>query len=225
MQVNLLELLLSQSSLGGNTFGIDKFQHTHSLAENQPLLLDWLSTSMSAARSLMSMILVLPPGEEHAVSNTEWIVLYCGLSLAARLDLIAAHGSTSGVTQHLRRFLEMPHTLRQIVLRLESAACSEVDATGDRDGFFHLARRAHRLEEWYLERCNQTQSIDADGHDESRRDYNDAAPRDETEAMEPQANWAPGPSLDYAFDPELGNFLFSDPLGFPTDVEDWAALG
>lgn len=237
MQLNLLELLLSQSSPGGNTFGLDKFQNIQSLAKNQPLLLDWLSTSMSAVRSLVGVILVLPPGEEDAVSNTEWIMLYCGLSMAVRLDLIAAHGSTSGATHHLRRFLDMPHTLRQIVLRLESATSPDLDATGDRDAFYHLASRARRLEEWYLECCSQAQLLETGGladihlSGDTKTSHSSNSGLGSTAmsdyaigATQPQEGWGNSLNIDYGADVGLGTFLFSDPLGNPMDFENWTTF-
>lgn len=145
----MLELLLSQSSPRGTPFGLDKFQRNQAPAEGQPPMIDWLSASMSAARSLISVVLVLPHGEEMAMSNMGWIMIYCGLSLAVRLDLIAMRGTMSGSTGHLRRFLDMPHTLRQIVLRLESARDGGKNTAVNLHPFEGLAKRVRRLEVWY----------------------------------------------------------------------------
>lgn len=150
LQLHMLELLLSQASPRGTPFGLDKFQPNQTPAEGQAALIDWLSASMSAARSLISVILVLPHGEEMAMSNMGWIMMYCGLSLAVRLDLLAIRRAISGSTGHLRRFLDMPHTLRQIVLRLRTAAGSgKGTRSAARHPFEGLADRVLRLELWY----------------------------------------------------------------------------
>ncbi|KAM0546047.1 hypothetical protein ACHAPJ_011061 [Fusarium lateritium] len=112
---------------------------------------------MSAAKSLISVILVLPQGEEDALPNTGWIMLYCAVSLAVRLDLIAAQPENSQLAGHLRRILDMPHTLRQIVLRMEAASGQESN-DGEPDPYNGLARRARRIERWYLERCGPVES-------------------------------------------------------------------
>lgn len=149
--LNMLELILSQSSPQGSSFGLDRFRNDPSV-EPSAASVDWLSSSINAVRSLISVLLVLPPGEEAAMSNIGWIMIYCGLSLAVRLDLTVANGNLSGSTSHLRRFLDMHHTLRQIVLRLEAASASELNTSSDgRSSFQDLLRRILRLEKWYLD--------------------------------------------------------------------------
>ena len=110
--------------------------------------LRWLSDSILAAKGITNVLMSLPASEEASMTNLEWIVLYCGLSLAARLDILAAHSTIAPATRQLRRFLDVGHVMRQAVLRLETAAGQCV--------FEQLAKRAKRLQEWYLERLAQT---------------------------------------------------------------------
>ncbi|KAH6949014.1 hypothetical protein DER45DRAFT_624740 [Fusarium avenaceum] len=58
---------------------------------------------------------------------------------------------------HLRRILDMPHTLRQIVLRMEAASGQET-SDGETDPYHGLARRARHIERWYLDRCAPVES-------------------------------------------------------------------
>lgn len=200
MQLSLLELLISHSSLGGSTFGIDKFHEVQNMSDTQSYVLDWLSTSIAAVRSLINMVLVLPADEERPVSNTIWLALYCSMTLGVRLDLLAAHKGPSGKAYHLRRFLDMPNALRQIVKRCESVARDDVDETGDRDVFYHMANRSRRLEDWYLERINQSQ-------DEP------AGPKGRMETQ--------GHREGDAIQAARGD---SDPLGYAVDFERWTAF-
>lgn len=242
MQLNLLELLLSQMTSSGGPFGLDRFadaadSQVRPAEENHATLVNWLSTSISAARSLVSAILVLPPGEEGAVSNIEWIATQCALSLAVRLDLVAAYGSASESTRHLGRFLDMPHTLRHIVMRLESAASSDVDATGDRDTFYHLAHRARRLESWCLRRHEQAKVHAARRETRGDGSRQSGTTSEEPRGMDPRSDTASvmasfpsvtndgnetwNPSVNWDGDDSemtpMGDFLFSDLLQFPTD--------
>lgn len=233
MQLNLLDLLLSHSTPYGTPFGLDKLQGGET-SFDQTWLLDWLSESISAARSLISTVLVLPPGGEGAISNTEWIVVYCGLSLAARLDIMMARRNIPAMAQRLRVFLDMPNTLRQIVMRLESVAGSDVDATGDRGTFHHLAQRARRLEEWYLERCTQHDQPDTPkggGEAHSEVVANDTVPfvagLDPTSMGCPrvedhghQTSWGAGFNFGDGAAMDLGTFLFLDPAGFDVNLGD-----
>ena len=135
---------------------MDKFQNIEAgAAQDQSRLLDWLSQSISAAKSLISIVLVLPKGEESALPNIGWIMMYCGISLAVRLDVVASHATLSAITQHLRHILDMPHTLRQIILRFEAASSTEPDSNGEWDAFFHFAQRARRIQEWYFKNHNR----------------------------------------------------------------------
>jgi hypothetical protein len=158
LQLHVLDLLICQPSPDGVSYGPNGFQSLQA-AGDQNRLLDWLSQSISAAKSLISVVLVLPQGEEGAMPNTGWIMLYCAVSLAVRLDLVAAQAENAQTTGHLRRILDMPHTLRQIVLRMEAASGPDA-GDGEKDPFYGLSRRARRIEKWYLERCGPTDSPD-----------------------------------------------------------------
>jgi hypothetical protein len=233
---------LSQCTPSGGLFGLDRFHDVGSAQaqaapENHATVVEWLSVSISAARSLFGMILVLPPGEEGAVSNIGWITMQCALSLAVRLDLDAAYGSASEFTRHLSHFLDMPHTLRQIVMRLESAASSDVDETGDRDTFYYLAQRGRRLESWYLgqhDRAKTRVTIGAqDAVDRSYRSETQHSdlqglghgqgiatnPVSSTTSVDSEA-WTPNISWDGddAHAASMGEYLFSDLLQLPTDI-------
>lgn len=183
---------------------------------------------MSAARSVISVVLILPSGDEGAVSNVEWICLYCGLSLAVRLDLMAGDQSVPEAARRLRVFLDMPNTLRQVVMRLDSASGSDVDSTGDRDTFHHLANRARRLEEWYLDRCNRAEPLDTHTEGQSFQiqgsgSVSNLSSLDTDESLlgeaggDAQVGWVPSFNFGISSDMDLGTFLFSDPSGLPMD--------
>jgi hypothetical protein len=158
LQLHVLDLIICQPSPDGISYGPNGFQSLQQGAD-QNRFLDWLSQSMSAAKSLISVVLLLPQGEEDSMPNIGWIMLYCAVSLAVRLDLVAAQPENAQTAGHLRRILDMSHTLRQIVLRMEAASGPD---TGDTEPspYWDLARRARRIERWYLERCGPVESPD-----------------------------------------------------------------
>ncbi|RKK09324.1 hypothetical protein BFJ66_g11680 [Fusarium oxysporum f. sp. cepae] len=219
LQIHILELLLSQSSPRGTSFGLDKFNNQF---EHESSLIDWLSASMSAARSLISVILVMPQGEEMYMSNMGWIMMNCGLNLAVRLDLVAARGSISGSMQHLRRFLDMRHTLRQLVLRFE--ATPGQDAPLDHP-FYALAKRIRRLENWYLSQAehqtpDSSVSISPSVNDQPLLSVGTDASGMSVGGSMPfiagpwpmTSDWYQNPDLD------IGTFLFADPVEFPINL-------
>ncbi|OIW35476.1 hypothetical protein CONLIGDRAFT_567048 [Coniochaeta ligniaria NRRL 30616] len=148
LQLNVLELLLSQQSLPGLSAGGGLLQQM--LAEKPHSITDLLSESILASKSVISTLLASPPGYEKVLSNLEWIVLSWSLSLPARLDVLAASPPMSHLTRNLRRRLDFRHTLRQILLRLQSLVSPLEDSVGDRDIFYHFLRRARGVEAWYL---------------------------------------------------------------------------
>ncbi|KAM5350134.1 hypothetical protein ACJ41O_006639 [Fusarium nematophilum] len=160
--------------------------------------------------------------EEAAMSNIGWITIYCGLSLAARLDLMAARGSTSGSAQFLRRFLDMPHTLRQMILRLEAAAGpAPDDAAADRHPFDGLAQRVRRLEEWYLVHADRKADDSAAlGRIQVNDDPPMAVRADNLPVGEPmpyQDLWAENSAWYLGPEVDIGRFLFTDPADFSWD--------
>lgn len=153
------------------------------------------------------------------MSNIGWIIIYCGLSLAVRLDLIAANRGISGFTQHLRQFLDMPHTLRQVVLRLEAAASLDSGTTASDHGPFHgFAKRVSRLEEWYFARIDQQVAEPTTAGTLQVTDQlpmvmgTDTIPGGDLmisqDASAGSSDWYYGPELD------MGTFLFTDPVDF-----------
>lgn len=233
MQLNLLDLLISQSSPDGTPFGLNRFQNVDKTAEDRSRLLDWLSQSISAAKSLISIVLILPHGEEGVLPNIGWIMMYCGLSLAVRLDLVAAQSSISQITQHLRRILDMPHTLRQVVLRLEAATSQEEDMEPDRDPFYRFVKRVRHIEEWYLEHSKQLDSSEqrtlhaaTDSLTINPQPSTGSTPLSFLDSnsvpsvqvtSEGDSIWAPGFMTDLGTEFDLSSTLFSEPFEFFPD--------
>ncbi|KAF5547968.1 cercosporin resistance [Fusarium napiforme] len=229
LQLHVLDLLICQPSPDGISYGPNGFQSLQQGAD-QSRLLDWLSQSMSAAKSLISVILLLPQGDEDTMPNIGWIMLYCAVSLSVRLDLVAAQPENAQTAGHLRRILDMPHTLRQIVLRMESASNSN-PGDGESDPYFGLARRARRIERWYLERCGPVESPEVGSLFEST-ETSPSNPFTADIGLTPSSFQDPGlvPSLqitgesddtwmtnilaDLEVDPGMESLLFTGPFDF-----------
>lgn len=110
--------------------------------------LAWLSESILATKSIVDAFWSIHVGEEVFVPNLEWIGLYCGLSLATRLDVLAARRPFQTATRHLRQLSDIQLTLRQAILRLESAS-NNLESNND-DALSYFTLRAKRLETWYI---------------------------------------------------------------------------
>lgn len=181
---------------------------------------------MLAAKSLLSFFTVVPSDNVPAISNTEWIVLYCGMSLAARMDVLARHQSIAHTTSSIRATLQIQHTIRQAILRLEVATSEAVDDKGDRDSFYHLAVRAKQLEQWYFSQMDvaavpseSTAEINMTPSDEDVMIGNFGAmyPIGASESSATQSGGST-PLMDlvaeYGLDLDTGNFPFAQLFNF-----------
>ncbi|KZL85970.1 zn 2cys6 transcription factor [Colletotrichum incanum] len=150
-QLHTIQLCLNQLSLPEAPFGLNNPQNA-----SMQRLIAGLSESIVSAKSLVSVLLHTPPGQEVFFPNIVWVMLHCGFTLAARLDLLAADPRIGFMAEHLRQFSDVGHTIRQVVLRLESASSPDLDDRGDRDSFYHFAIRAKRVEKFYLQQQRQS---------------------------------------------------------------------
>ncbi|PCD31955.1 hypothetical protein QX201_009074 [Fusarium graminearum] len=231
LQLHVLDLIICQPSPDGISYGPNGFQSLQQ-GTDQNRFLDWLSQSMSAAKSLISVVLLLPQGEEDSMPNIGWIMLYCAVSLAVRLDLVAAQPENAQTAGHLRRILDMSHTLRQIVLRMEAASGPD---TGDVEPspYWDLARRARRIERWHMDRCGPVESPEvgsifassepspANPFSGADMEFSPSSFQDTSLVPSLQITGEPEPEpwmtnllADLEVDPAMENLLFTGPFDF-----------
>lgn len=154
MQMHMIDLLVSQILLPGFPFAVDK--HQVQITSEQKLT-ECFSACTTAAKSLLSGLLMLPPGFEATLSNMEWIMVHCALSIAARLDVMTTDPRIEGTVRHMRLFLDFPCALMQIMHRIESVPCHGIDKETDgRHTFSELLDRAKAIESWYLEQTGRS---------------------------------------------------------------------
>ncbi|KAK6223853.1 zn 2cys6 transcription factor [Colletotrichum tabaci] len=165
-QLHTIQLCLNQLSLPEAPFGLSNPQ-------NAPMqrLIAGLSESIVSAKSLVCVLLHTPPGQEVFFPNIVWVMLHCGFTLAARLDLLAADPRIGFMAEHLRQFSDIAHTIRQVVLRLESASSPDLDDRGDRDSFYHFAIRTKRVEKFYLEQQQRQSALLEQQQQQQQQDF------------------------------------------------------
>ncbi|KAH8910590.1 hypothetical protein BR93DRAFT_275940 [Coniochaeta sp. PMI_546] len=202
LQLNVLELLMSQKSLLGFPPGAGLLQQ--SLADKPQSVTDSLSECILVSKSVTSTLLAMPPGYEKFLSNLEWIVLSWGLSVSARLDVLAGSSSISHLTKHLRRHLDFRHTLRQILLRLQSLVTPQEDSTGDRDIFYHFLKRARGIEAWYLRHTGLESFSTPGSNDVATSHAGDASSRGAE--VDPPVTGSTAESVNFG----SGDFSFTD---------------
>ncbi|KAI5464994.1 hypothetical protein BGZ63DRAFT_168442 [Mariannaea sp. PMI_226] len=233
LQIHILELLICQPSPDSLSIGPNSFRNVQGAA-NSTGLLDWLSQSISAAKNLINVLLLVPYGEEGVMPNLSWVCLYSTASLCVRLDLLAMNYDIG----HLRRILDLKDTLRQIVLRLESLSGVESSPEAPRNAFFHLSVRARHVERKYLSYTSQpiaTSSPDIGGRLSSSTSSPSSLPaRGEAPTpvsfipgpnlvpnmqitSQPDNSWTVAKAMEFDSDISMGNMLFVGQFDFLSD--------
>ena len=109
-----------------------------------------LATVVTASRSLVSFFLNMTPGEEFVVTNMAWVMLSCGMSLAVRLDVLLKDPRIEPFAEHIGLFLDIRHSMRQLILRLESATAIYSSNDGSTENTFRqFLTRARAIESWH----------------------------------------------------------------------------
>ncbi|KAK3375796.1 hypothetical protein B0T24DRAFT_549113 [Lasiosphaeria ovina] len=150
LQLGTIELSISQHSLPGSPFAPSGGIAPQQPGGNHMEIVNVFSDCVLAAKSLINILIAMPPRQETVLTNIEWISLSWALSFSVRLDLMAASPRVTCFTKPLRRTLDIRHALRQVVLRIKSMVSPDRDNTGDRDAFYHFLRRVEPIEAWYL---------------------------------------------------------------------------
>ncbi|CAK7204826.1 hypothetical protein SEUCBS139899_007588 [Sporothrix eucalyptigena] len=210
LQVYFLELHLGQMALPGFPFGNRR--------PDKPIIYDAqlassLATVVSASRSLVGFLISMTPGEEFAITNMAWVMLSCGMSLAVRLDVLIKDPRIAPLTQHLVQFLDIRHSIRQIILRLESAAATH--ASTDTDGqntFRQFLTRARAIESWHLQRLPMAGSHEDVGTDSSL----DSTPVDFMANSNPTVDVLAGTAPGTGIPAEIG----TDPMSYQSSSVD-----
>ncbi|CAK7225877.1 hypothetical protein SEUCBS140593_006052 [Sporothrix eucalyptigena] len=210
LQVYFLELLLGQMALPGFPFGNRR--------PDRPIVYDAqlassLATVVSASRSLVGFLISMTPGEEFAITNMAWVMLSCGMSLAVRLDVLIKDPRIAPLTQHLVQFLDIRHSIRQIILRLESAAATH--ASTDTDGqntFRQFLTRARAIESWHLQQLPMAGSHEDVGTDSSL----DSTPVDFMANSNPTVDVLAGTAPGTGIPAEIG----TDPMAYQSSSVD-----
>ncbi|OAQ96161.1 hypothetical protein LLEC1_02114 [Akanthomyces lecanii] len=154
LQAHTAELLLNQCTTSASVFGLEHLGDGQASQTTSAAFLSWLSESILATKSIIDVCQALMPEELPLVTNLEWIVLYCGLSLGTRLDIVAAQPQIRHATKQLRRLSDIKHILRQVVLRMESSSGDATDESLEQ--VMHgLAKRVKLLQTWHLDRLPQ----------------------------------------------------------------------
>ncbi|GCB23052.1 transcriptional regulator WAR1 [Aspergillus awamori] len=146
MQYYTAELYLCQISL------FDHKPSTQSPRREVPFQIEALRMGLIAAKALLDHYVCLPLRSEMAFNNAIWIQIGFALTLACKLVVAASEPSIQPHTAELCRALDISSMLSRCILRIQALVTSSLDASGDRDVFYHYEQRLKRVQWWFENR-------------------------------------------------------------------------
>ncbi|PYH70659.1 fungal specific transcription factor domain-containing protein [Aspergillus vadensis CBS 113365] len=155
MQYYTAELYLCQISL------FDNKPRTQSPRREVSFQIDALRMGLIAAQALLDYYVSLPLRSEMAFNNAVWIQIGFALTLASKLVVAASEPSIQPHTAELCRALDISSMLSRCILRIQALVTSNMDASGDRDVFYHYEQRLKRVQWWFENRMLSRQKSDS----------------------------------------------------------------
>jgi hypothetical protein len=129
-----------------------------SLQQSPSLHLSMLCEGLESAKAFMDLYLWLPPQSEQNLTNSEWMQLSFGLTLAAKFAVVSKDPSVEPQTRERRRQLNIDNVFRHLILRIGALVGRDADGTRRKDIFAHYENRVRRIQTWYERMCRATGS-------------------------------------------------------------------
>jgi hypothetical protein len=146
MQFYTTELYLCQVSL------FDYKPNTPSRKLDPSFHIEVLCVGLRAAKHFLDFYVSLPLRAEMSFNNTGWVQIGFALTLACKLTITACEPSVYTHTGELCRTLDLSSLLNKCILRIQALITSHMDASGDRDVFYHYEKRIKRVQWWFESR-------------------------------------------------------------------------
>lgn len=127
-----------------------------SLQHNPVLHLKTLCEGLESAQSFLDLYLWLPPKSEMCLTNSEWIQLNFGVTLAAKFAIVSKDPNVEPQTRELRRRLNIDNVFRHLILRIGALVGRTDDGQRQKDVFAYYEHRVRKIQTWYERMCRVT---------------------------------------------------------------------
>jgi hypothetical protein len=119
------------------------------LQQSPSLHLNILCEGLEGAKSFLDLYLWLPPKSEMNLTNSEWIQLSFGVTLAAKSAIISKEPGVEPQTRDLRHRLNIENVFRHLALRIGALVGRAGDGNKHKDIFFYYEQRVRKIQKWY----------------------------------------------------------------------------
>jgi hypothetical protein len=129
------------------------------LQQSPALHLNIICEGLEGAKSFLDLYLWLPPKSEMSLTNTEWIQLNFGVTLAAKFAIISKEPGVESHTRDLRHRLNIDNVFRHLALRIGALVGRGGEGNKQKDIFFHYESRVRKIQKWYERMIQATRAI------------------------------------------------------------------
>lgn len=130
------------------------------LQQSPALHLNIICEGLEGTKSFLDLYLWLPPKSEMALTNTEWIQLSFGVTLAAKFAIVSKDPAVEPQTRDLRHRLNIDHVFRHLALRIGALVGRAGEGNKHKDVFSYYEQRVRQIQKWY-ERMIQATGADS----------------------------------------------------------------
>ncbi|KAJ5556363.1 hypothetical protein N7494_000278 [Penicillium frequentans] len=127
----------------------DYNRNAQSIRHYSSFQLDALHMGLAVSKTLLEFYVSLPLCHDVAFNNSIWVQLGFAATLACKLSVAAIGPSVHAHTAELCRALDISNILSRCIIRVQALVTSDMDASGDRDVFYHYERRLKRVKWWF----------------------------------------------------------------------------
>lgn len=129
-----------------------------SLQHNPALHLQTLCEGLESAQAFLDLYLWLPPKSEMNLTNSEWIQLNFGVTLAAKFAIVSKDPKVEPQTRDLRKRLNIEKVFRHLSLRIGALVGRTDNGQRQKDVFAYYDHRVRKIQTWYERMCRATGS-------------------------------------------------------------------
>lgn len=138
MQFHTAKLFLYQVAFFERSLQHNPALHHHTLCEG-----------LESAKSFLDLYLWLPPKSEMNLTNSEWIQLSFGVTLAAKFAIVSKDPTVEPQTRELRHRLNIDNVFRHLSLRIGALVGRAGEGDKRKDIFFHYEQRVRKIQNWF----------------------------------------------------------------------------
>ncbi|KAF2113637.1 hypothetical protein BDV96DRAFT_601122 [Lophiotrema nucula] len=128
------------------------------LQHHPALNISILCEGLESAKSFLDLYLWLPPKSEMALTNSEWIQLSFGVTLAAKFAIVSKDPNVELQTRDLRHRLNIDNVFRHLALRIGALVGRAGEGNKQKDIFYHYELRVRKIQNWFEKMVRATGS-------------------------------------------------------------------